>query len=148
MPTCNKLPIALRFILCLALAAQSSWQATAQEGLVLGRQGEFGVGYQRLIATDSSRERELQLDVWYPSNETVNDGNFALYHPIPGNEFGFASAIAASNLTVADGRFPLIINSHGGGSWSGQDSDINEVLASHGFVVAAIEHRGRICPGI
>lgn len=42
---------------------------------------------------------------------------------------------------VGDGYFPLVIMSHGLVAHRGISSSICNDLASHGFIVAAIEHR-------
>jgi predicted dienelactone hydrolase len=46
------------------------------------------------------------------------------------------------NPPIAEGRFPLILFSHGAGGIRHQSLFLTEFLASHGFVVLAMDHEG------
>src|SRR5262245_1599660 len=52
------------------------------------------------------------------------------------------AVVATKNCPVAGERLPLIVMSHGSGSWFGAHRDTAAALADAGFVVAAIDHPG------
>jgi predicted dienelactone hydrolase len=105
--------------------------------------GPHAVGYTTMTVSDPDRPgRELPTSVWYPADidADVDDAALAAYArttnvPIP-------SDVARVDVPVADGRFPLIVFSHGFGGVNTQSFFYTETLASHGFVVAAPDHVG------
>lgn len=102
--------------------------------------GPYGVGHTTLMLTDDARGRPLTVDVWYPV-EAGSTGEPAAYSLLP--ELGIESEVALSGAPAAGERsFPLVIYSHGSGGLRYIASFYTEVLASHGFVVAAPDHAG------
>ena len=95
--------------------------------------GEYPVGYDVLQTKDESRGRPILLDVWYPAaadaQETAID-----YRP--------GSGIAAQDAQPAEGRFPLIVMSHGAFGAARNYSWIGEHLARSGYIVAGVSHFG------
>ena len=95
------------------------------------------VGVRQMAAPSRERGGDLDVTVWYPAQpggETVMLGDNAL----------FAGTPAMRNAPLADGRFPLVLLSHGAGL-AGTPQALSWVaapLAEHGFVVAAPTHPG------
>ncbi|MEI8051586.1 MAG: hypothetical protein WCI12_09145 [Actinomycetes bacterium] len=111
--------------------------------------GPFGVGQTTLkLASGAS------VEVWYPASPDGYHGAVVkenvldlvptsilklfpalhdLYYPTGG----------IRNVTVGDGKFPLVLFSHGFAGWNMQSSFLTAHLASWGFVVAAPEHPDR-----
>ena len=114
-------------------------------------------------SSDPQARRELMVYVWYPTSEKRADAKGPY---IPGakeldarpelqgrmsNEFGanwplivsgeiFSHAVEGAPAAKSPSQFPLVIFSHGNGSTGFQYTSLIEDLASHGYVVAAIEH--------
>ncbi len=107
--------------------------------------------------------RFLYLDIWYPTDVETDariryDWNNPLYNENPGGAVypGLPDLApmtwlgALSSNTVAEGaplarkgKFPLLVASHGNLVASAKNMpDTLELLASHGYVVASIEHTG------
>ncbi len=93
-------------------------------------------------------QRTIDVTLWYPSTPAAR-GPAAVYRhsfvrpgaaPLELSEPGRAIAHAAP---AGSGRFPLILISHGYGGWGTHMSRLGETLASHGYVVASIDHRDR-----
>lgn len=98
---------------------------------------------------DPSDRRRVVVQIWYPALAgTVGDTARYLLRPA---EFasrlgGFVARKATTNAVVdapvADTTFPVLLYNHGGAwtRWSATFS--TEWLASHGYVVASVEHFG------
>ena len=102
--------------------------------------GPYAVGRTTLQLDDSSRSRPLVADVWYPADAAAA-GEPSVYQFIPGIEFASDAALAEVPV-AADGPYPLVIYSHGSGGLRYVASFFTELLASHGFVVASVDHVG------
>lgn len=85
-------------------------------------------------------ERGLVCDVWYPALDSGRGRDLsedaAAEHP-----FGRPHA-ALPDAPCAGGPFPLVAFSHGNSGLRRQSTFLTTHLASHGFVVAAPDHRG------
>lgn len=107
--------------------------------------GPWPVGYQQLSFTDSSRDlvaggRTLPVHIWYPA-AAGDSAESAVY--VEGGFLQLPAQIALDAPAIAaDERWPLIIFSHGFGGTPIQSTPVMEVLASHGFVVASVDHIG------
>jgi predicted dienelactone hydrolase len=108
--------------------------------------GPFWVGTREFVIPDKDGKRPLPLTVWYPAlnpqgspEEVVyNYDNFASLE-------GFAQpghALKDAAPDTAKGPYPLLILSHAMGAIRYELSYIGEHLASHGFVVMAVDHTG------
>ena len=102
--------------------------------------GPFAVGRATIEFEDPTRERPLVADVWYPADAGAT-GEPSVYQFLPGIEFAAESALADVAVS-ADGPFPLVVYSHGSGGLRYVASFYTELLASHGFVVASVDHVG------
>lgn len=121
----------------------------------LGRRGAAPVGtsYGELMLAPRIRitaqglqqqPRGVGLRLWYPA-KAKGDTTVTYRHGMTGVD-GVKNVIvergaAFEGVSVAHGRFPLVVLSHGLGGWSEHMSRLGEHLASRGYVVAAIDHR-------
>ncbi|MBM7838885.1 putative dienelactone hydrolase [Alkalihalobacillus xiaoxiensis] len=128
--------------------------------------GEYAVGTSSYEVVDSTREerwlnnednRRLMVQFWYPTDDTRKEQ--ARYHNHPAlfmNEFGKENGIpgfllqsfakqrthAHSDATLLNQEqpYPVLFFSHGFGSNRGQSQFQVAELASHGYIVIAIDH--------
>ncbi len=104
-------------------------------------QGVVGTEFHN-VATGG---RNIGVRLWYPARATKGavPATYSHVHTAPGQQ-PTTIVLRGNALTRAapltGGRFPLIILSHGYGGWDTHMSQLGEVLASHGYVVAAIDH--------
>jgi hypothetical protein len=129
--------------------------------------GPYSVGRIDRILTDPSRTGRYGIPtnssfmgtIWYPADPAAAGSLPAPYtdaavakDPIYYNTFGWALqwetvmaacvALAYTNVPVAAGtsRFPIIVYSHGLGTDRTINSQITIELASHGYIVASVDH--------
>ncbi|MBT5333941.1 MAG: dienelactone hydrolase, partial [Gammaproteobacteria bacterium] len=128
----------------------------------LAAYGDYDIGVRTLTLVDSGRvdvlntqpgaeaaiyDRNLTVEVWYPSQLSTNQSRGGEYQAIARNPkitatlFGQAVRDAAPNVpqTEEDG-FPLVVISHGYPGNRYLLSHLGENLASKGFVVVSIDH--------
>ena len=94
-------------------------------------------GMRQIVATSKERGNDLEVTVWYPARSGGEP-------VVLGENAFFVGTSAMRDAPIADGKFPLILLSHGAGlagtphavSW------IAAPLARQGFVVAAPMHPG------
>ncbi len=150
------------------MAAPTVHEGKAGEAPELGRPGAYDIGTSvKKFALESrttittwgaisgnltDANRELSVRFWYPA-ETA-DGKKAQYKHImrpPGKDpvtissQGFAVPDANA---VVDQKYPLVLMSHGFGGWDTQFSNLAEQIASHGYIVASIDHADRPIDGV
>jgi len=90
-------------------------------------------------------DRSLPVEIWYPATDRYAGRDVAAatrdsYDLIPG--FPPASQDAVRDAAGRPGRFPLVVFSHGYGGHRRQSTFLCTHLASHGYVVAAVDHTG------
>ena len=151
-------PTASPLALALALAVPTCAQA---QGTLKAPTGPFRVGTIRVIAVDSSRAelstagtsdaRRLVVQVWYPAQPTGRERRAPyvleldqvaadLAEAVPEVAFGKVRTSALVDAVPITGHFPLVIFSHGMNSARYFYTTLLQDLASHGFVVAAVDH--------
>ena len=112
--------------------------------------GEHPVGVRSVDLKDPARDRLLPLELWYPaaaehrgqdlSNETRDHYKWMAAAPEATQD---AVRDAAPRDSVPqNGRFPLVVFSHGWGGHRRQTTHFCTHLASHGYVVASPDHTG------
>lgn len=103
--------------------------------------GPYAVGRTTFELVDPAREnRQFLVDVWYPVDPQDAQSDFTVYEILL---WGLPSELALDGPPVSRaGRFPLVVFSHGSGGIRFQSIFFTELLASHGFVVAAPDHTG------
>ncbi|MFJ5925560.1 alpha/beta hydrolase family protein [Kitasatospora sp. NPDC092948] len=150
--------------LATALPARAS-ASTAPRLALPAPTGPFPVGTTPLHLIDTSRpspvpglgpHRELMAGVWYPAAPAtadlplapwLSDGAMRAFLA----DVGFPLDPALAPLTSArlgapvhrtGRRLPVVVHSHGSGSHRGDHTVMVQELASHGYVVVAIDHLG------
>ncbi len=103
------------------------------------------MGVRTAELSDSERDRYLPVEVWYPatdaySGKDLDEGSKDEFEAIPG--FPPVSQEAVRDAESRDGSFPLVAFSHGFGGHRRQTTHLCCHLASHGYVVAAVDHTG------
>ncbi len=123
--------------------------------------GDAPVGTRTYVMSHDrpdDQARRIVVQFWYPAaagtadepvpwlaDQSASLEAFAREHGLPRFGLGHLDRIrghAHADVAVAAGRHPLVIVSHG---WSGMralHSSLAESLASHGYIVAAIDHTG------
>jgi predicted dienelactone hydrolase len=108
--------------------------------------GPFPTGVRTTTLTDVSRGgRRLPLEVWYPAadahagQDTV-DPTRDRYEMLPG--LPSVSQDAVRDAASRSGKWPLVLFSHGYGGHRRQSTFLCTHLASHGYVVASLDHVG------
>jgi predicted dienelactone hydrolase len=102
-----------------------------------GQRGPFGVGTHEV--TIPHRTRPLKLAMWYPAClgdqpalTTYEDGPIKFY----------GQALRDAPPDPHQAPYPLVLFSHGSSGTRYQSLFLTEHLASHGFVVMAVDHPG------
>ncbi len=98
--------------------------------------GPFGVGVRTLEVADADRARVFPCELWYPAASLP-----------PGGSAGKQAALAEERgAPAAAGLHPLVIFSHFSGGGRRSATYLTTHLASHGYVVAAIDHSEVVTP--
>ena len=117
--------------------------------------GPYPVGTTILYLKDASRvedasdisgqPRELMVQLWYPASASSN--RWARYREPKETNLtsSYQSEIATNSrldapVASSGAPFPVIVFNHGWGSRRTNDTFLTEELASHGYVVASIDH--------
>ncbi len=88
-------------------------------------------GVSMVQLTDPVSQQPMKAAVFYPTNDETSV-----------TRMGPLEISAKRDAAVSSGRFPLVLLSHGNGGGMFHHHDMAASLASHGFVVAAVEHPG------
>jgi dienelactone hydrolase len=117
--------------------------------------GPYQVGTRTIYMVDTSRnedaisdpgrKRELAIQVWYPAEPSTN--HLAAYRERAETKLNrsYQSVIWTNSRTDAplakqNGPFPVLLFGHGLGGSRTQATFLTEELASHGYVVVAVDH--------
>lgn len=123
--------------------------------------GKYTVGSQYLhlktdrvedITPNTSDKRELMIKVWYPSTNSgekekyltsADKEGFALKYGLPASAFNYLKYVNThtyKDAKIANGKFPVLIFSHGYNSKANGYYALLEEVVSHGYIVLAINH--------
>ena len=130
--------------------------------------GSYAIGTFNIYRIDENRreiysdapnaKRELLIQIWYPAAVDADDEpapylyNPDIFGPALANFFELPSfmfnhvnlarvtAVADAPLAAGDEPFPVILFSHGLNGFRGQNTSSIQELASHGYVVATVDH--------
>jgi predicted dienelactone hydrolase len=83
---------------------------------------------------DTSRNRPLKTEIWYPTQDTTGT-NVAEDYP-------FKLPRTSQNAVIAPGKFPLILLSHGTGGNRISQMWLACELVGSGYIVASVDHFG------
>ena len=152
------------------VASPTAYAGNQGEAPELGRMGENVIGTTtreysladrtRISAMDAlsgsveDSERVLTVRFWYPASAPDDGAKPARYAwtltPTGRPEVAISSqgiAFPGAN-PLAEGKFPLVLMSHGFNGWDTQFSNLGEHIASRGYVVASINHADAPIEGI
>lgn len=91
------------------------------------------IGERTIRFNDTTRKRPLVTEVWYPTADTVK----------PGKDFKpFLNEATVKDGAIGNGKYPLILISHGTGGGRLTLEWLADNLVRHGFIVAAVDHWG------
>lgn len=155
----------LWFVLCLA-PGPAAFAADAPDPR---RPGPYPVGVTTVVFVDPAREdpaskgpRVLPTEIWYPAADDARDlpknrvSDFLFRGQSPPLNLAFRAGfrvgiedvdgryrnLAVRDARVRDGRFPLIVFSHGNGGVRFQSTFWCDHMASHGYIVVSCDHTG------
>ena len=127
----------------------------------LGRVGDYAIGTVEKDYTLPNRarisavgavtgslpveDRRLKVRIWYPAtvNASATPARYVHSFKGPGQpafEIVMQGAAVANAPALVAKKFPLVLMSHGFGGWNTQFSTLGETIASHGYIVASIDH--------
>jgi predicted dienelactone hydrolase len=97
------------------------------------------------LSTQQKQDREMLLELWYPAEKTLPTGALAqpaTYDNVTKSHQPFSiQANALRDAKAKTGQsYPLVVLSHGYVGYRTLMFYLAEHLASHGYVVAAIDH--------
>jgi len=107
--------------------------------------GPYPAGVRTARLRDASRDRALPVELWYPGSDTergrdLDPAHQDHYEVLPG--FPAQPQEAVRDVEARAGRFPLVVFSHGYSGDRRQSTHFTTHLASHGYVVASVDHTG------
>jgi predicted dienelactone hydrolase len=115
------------------------------------KRGAHPVGVRSAVLRDGERGgRELAVEVWYPADASVafrdvDPGTRDRYQVLPVLPTAWQAAVRdapAAPAPAGGERRPLILFSHGLGGHRRQSTFVCTHLASHGYLVAGVDHAG------
>ena len=113
--------------ICLTILVMLGFTGTAAAGQ--------DAGYDRLTIKASHRANPIAGSIWSPVGTPT-------YRGMIGENAVFKGTPAYVGAAIADGRFPLIVLSHGSGGNMDNLSWLSSALASRGAMVLAVNHPG------
>ena len=159
------------FIVVLTTIAGPGWAAdkSSTSSSSLSPAGPFPVGITTVVLVDSNRTdaftkepRTLVTEIWYPATDEARNSpknKFSDFIPAritPEIELAVQGAYkmpiseldkifwneAVRNAPVRNGKYPLVIFSHGNGGNRHQNTFWCDFLASYGYIIASPDHVG------
>jgi dienelactone hydrolase len=105
--------------------------------------GKFPVGVKTIDAPDAGRGRPFPCEIWYPAasehaGQDLDPEQQDVFTVPPGDKPRRQAAVRGA--AAEEGAFPLLIFSHHSGGSRRSATFLCTHLASHGYVVAAIDH--------
>jgi predicted dienelactone hydrolase len=86
-------------------------------------------GYEQQRIRDESRDRPIQLDIWYPASSPEQE-----------HIYGISKGTVAAGAPVAGTRLPIVLLSHGAMGAASNYSWLAEYLARRGYIVLGVSH--------
>ena len=125
-------------VMALGVAASPSGQPTSNVPF------KVGITWRNFVPKGAydwrgAKTRALVTQVWYPAVPTTETSPQWLG---PAESPWFRLGIWADGASPAEGRFPLVVLSHGTGGSSTMMGWLAQALAERGYVVAAVNHPG------
>lgn len=109
------------------------------------QRGPLPVGVRSVTLRDTTRDRDLPTELWYPATDAVagrdiDPASQDHYKVMPAAPDSLQAAVR--DAETRPGRFPVIVFSHGWGGHRRQTTHLCSHFASHGYVVASVDHVG------
>lgn len=113
------------------------------------KQGEWPVGVKTLtfrvadsldLKTQQPYSRPLTVEVWYPATAALEKPAVYLNQTRSGKKFAIAGTALRDAKFATTSNLPLVVISHGYTGYRSLMFYLAEHLASHGYVVAAVDH--------
>ncbi|MBB3225947.1 putative dienelactone hydrolase [Luteibacter sp. Sphag1AF] len=123
------------WILSLVMAFAATTTAYANTVGETHRQGTVASG----VVRNADHSTALRITVWYPAQGDAEE--LPLDMGPPGRPF-FVSGSAANEAPFAQGRYPVILLSHGFGGTARMMGWFGTAMARAGYVVVAVDHPG------
>ena len=148
-------PLAI-LTLAMPAAAQNAIDTIRPDAPALAAYGAHPVGVTTLALTDPGRidilnvdgatqptyDRPLTVEIWYPAAPTVEPGG--TYEAVPLRDPSVTVSLTGRAVRdaepLSDGRFPLVVISHGYPGNRFLMAHLGENLASKGYVTVSIDH--------
>jgi predicted dienelactone hydrolase len=103
-------------------------------GVFFNVNAQVKLGQRTLSLYDSSRQRPLRVELWYPTADTA--------HPVDSSYSPFVREQTIRNADLPTAPLPLLLLSHGTGGGRLTLEWLAQGLAKEGFMVAAVDHWG------
>ncbi len=94
----------------------------------------YAVGQMHFEWHDTTRNRPLRIELWYPTHDTMGTNLV--------DDYPFVLPATSFNAPLLPGKFPLVLLSHGTGGNRISQMWLATELAGHGNLVAAVDHYG------
>ena len=111
--------------------------------------GRFPVGVRTIEALDSGRNRLFNCEIWYPATVAHAGEDLAFEtqdaFSVPNRNEQRRQA-AVRNVAAERGNYPLVVFSHASAFHRRGGTFLCTHLASHGYVVAALDHSEVVAP--
>ncbi len=104
--------------------------------------GSFPVGVRTQELTDILRKRKLPVEFWYPAIEEYRGQDLNRKTQDKFRLLGKVRQEAVRDAQLEESCYPLIIFSHGFSGHRRQTTHLCCHLASHGYIVASVDHIG------
>lgn len=120
----------MRYLLIFILSITSPLTSAVQDAITLE------VGVKTLVFHDVDETKILITEVYYPAEDGAGDGKTTL------NIFDRITEARNAPILETKKKYPLIIFSHGQKGDRFSVTWLSTVLASYGYIVAAVDHFG------
>ena len=110
----------------------------------LAQRGDYRVGVRTLPLVDASRQRPVHTELWYPARLEPQQTECCDYGPVAWYQLSQAlrfpgQALRDAPFEPSPQPYPVLLYAHGAPGSRLQATYLCEHLASHGFVVAAVD---------
>lgn len=103
----------------------------------LQQEKAYNVGQRSVTLVDESRNRPLPTEIWYPTLDTlIKKGGKENPKQL------FKTIKSIRNATISNGKFPLLLVSHGTGGNRFSLTWFIERMVKEGYVVVSLDHYG------
>src|SRR2546429_3475817 len=113
--------------------------------------GRFTVGVRTTEAVDAARDRRFPCEIWYPAAAQHAGQDLAAANSdvftLPGRPLT-RRQLAVRDAAALPGSYPLVVLSHASGSHRRGYTFLTTHLASHGYLVAALDHSEMMAPAL